>query len=668
MKNYISISRPLTHTNSNVTSTIKKNNTKNYTHHFKKISTTETNFYKYKKNFATSNDTRKTSHSKKNFALSQEKRNYSLNKKDLIEKCNILKIDYNKIKVNKKFIKKKIFSPINHKNFHNTNRSYIKIININVDMKKIKKIQQWWKLMFKIIKIQKQIKAFLLHKKIKLLLKMNKFIKVINNIYYTKILKVLNNDKITKFKKINTNKNKAKSNNYKRVFSPKQNTRLSRNYKANFHLRINSDNIDIDNSMINMSYNTYYSQYFNFISNKNYSKNKNMSKSKKINKLKNNSNKFNKNSIITKNNKINNIIHSSYKSLYNDENINIINIMNKLINNNNNSNDFYHKDINDITNNNTSNNINFRNTPPNTMNTNNNSSKFNNSIVINNSNDTISIKSNNTFKQKMIFENVKLIIKSKRYFNHWYNIIIKKKLLNKLRSIFYLINIIKKNIFQSIINYFKNFPKKKKNFTNNSMIDLQPTDTSVSNTNTFDFYSVKTIKINKILSNKIYILSFIINMVIKINKKHLLRKCFQIWNKSVKNNKIDSKIIKFSKTPSMTSSVHIIKQNSQNNNQNNKPNNNKIIYQKKLLKNSLNKKNFCNEILRKKSLRKIEERQINFSPGVSRKLITNVKVDNKENERKGVNCRDRSRDELNNFLKNDYSYNYNDNNYNDVVG
>ena len=180
------------------------------------------------------------------------------------------------------------------------------------------------------------------------------------------------------------------------------------------------------------------------------------------------------------------------------------------------------------------------------------------------------------------------------------------------------------------------------------MIDLQATDTSVSNTNTFDFYSVKSIKINKIILNKIYILSFIINMIMKINKNHLLKKCFQTWKTNIKNITIDSKIIKFSKTPSTNNNNQNNNNNNQNNNQNNKQSNNKIVYQKKLLKNSLNKKNFCNEITNKKSLYKIEEKEINFSPGVSRKSLTHINEDyNQKSEKLGINCMKRKRDELN---------------------
>ena len=649
MKNSISISKPLTFTNSNIPSTIKKNNTKNFTHHFQKISITATNFYKNKNNFITSNSSRKTPNSIKNFALSREKRNYSLSKKNLIKKCNILRIDYNKIKVNKKFGQKRIFSPIYHKNTYNTNNSYIKIININVDMKKIKYIQQWWKFIFKIIKIQKQIKAFLLHKKLKLLLNLQKFTKTFNNLYNIAKLKVLE-DKENKPIENDTITSKEKTRNYKRIFSPKQYTRLSRNNKMGLNLQNNISSEYMNNSMMNMKNNINYSFNSNFINNKNCSVNKNTSTYKNLKNLKKDINKVNKININNiKSNRINNIIHSNNKPFYDKENFNILNIINKMTNSNS-PNYFYliNKKNNNINNNIINNNINFKNTPPNTINTNNNSSKFNNSIVINNSNDTISVKSNTKFKQKLIFENVKFLIKSKRYFNHWYNITIKKQILNKFRSIFCLNTIIKKNIIHNTIKNLKNLPKKKKNFGNNSMIDLQATDTSVSNTNTFDFYSVKSIKINKIMSNKIYILSFIINMIMKINKNHLLKKCFKTWKTNIKNITIDSKIIKFSKTPSTNNNNQNNHNNNQNNNQNNKQSNNKIIYQKKLLKNSLNKKNFCNEITNKKSLYKIEEKEINFSPGVSRKSLTHINEDyNQKSEKLGINCMKRKRDELN---------------------
>ena len=67
---------------------------------------------------------------------------------------------------------------------------------------------------------------------------------IINDIYSIKILSLLNNDKNNKLKINNINKNK-------RVFSPKQYTRLSRNDKTNYNLQINNDYDYMNNSMIN---------------------------------------------------------------------------------------------------------------------------------------------------------------------------------------------------------------------------------------------------------------------------------------------------------------------------------------------------------------------------------------------------------------------------------
>ena len=397
----------------------------------------------------------------------------------------------------------------------------------------------------------------------------------------------------------------------------------------------------------------------------------------------------------------------------------------------------------------------------NTLQTNNNSKSISNITPSNESANTLKqTKNNMNYSLEMKFEPVKYLIKCKRYFTYWHSFVTKKKLLRKLRSIYLLTKKLKKNCFiffyaklQSFViykhkfinKYFNRFkeivekakivdllrnskniqnsssyysnngnktlnmilnnlnktknngPIKKSYVTSHSMIDLQLTETSLSNN--FEINSVKSVKINKIISNKINILSFIINMIFNLNNKHLLKKYLNKWYNDINNfnyttsqkvKNIDSKIIKFSRSPLNNENhvkfFHKIKHNNEESRQNygykncNRDNNynslfssiytendftnrnysnastiqinnnnsygNKIIYQKKLLKanienslansntltNFFSSKNFFeqNELSNKRKVNMIEEKEINFSPCLTKKShgYTNLNANN----------------------------------------
>ena len=62
--------------------------------------------------------------------------------------------------------------------------NYIKYICINVDINKITQIQIWWKFMYKIIFLQKNIRSFIIKKKAKQRLKYINFISILHKIYF----------------------------------------------------------------------------------------------------------------------------------------------------------------------------------------------------------------------------------------------------------------------------------------------------------------------------------------------------------------------------------------------------------------------------------------------------------------------------------------------------
>ena len=63
--------------------------------------------------------------------------------------------------------------------------NYIRYININVDLNKINYIQTWWKYMHKIIYVQKNIRAFIIKKKMKKNLKYYNFISIVLKIFFS---------------------------------------------------------------------------------------------------------------------------------------------------------------------------------------------------------------------------------------------------------------------------------------------------------------------------------------------------------------------------------------------------------------------------------------------------------------------------------------------------
>ena len=72
----------------------------------------------------------------------------------------------------------------NYKNNKNFESNSIKLINIKVNIDKIKMIQKWWKYIYKIILLQKNIKSFIIQKKCKSKLKCVQFIKSILKINF----------------------------------------------------------------------------------------------------------------------------------------------------------------------------------------------------------------------------------------------------------------------------------------------------------------------------------------------------------------------------------------------------------------------------------------------------------------------------------------------------
>ena len=72
----------------------------------------------------------------------------------------------------------------NYKNYNYIESNSIKLINIKVNIDKIKIIQKWWKYIYKIILLQKNIKSFIIQKKCKPKLKCVQFIKCILRINF----------------------------------------------------------------------------------------------------------------------------------------------------------------------------------------------------------------------------------------------------------------------------------------------------------------------------------------------------------------------------------------------------------------------------------------------------------------------------------------------------
>jgi hypothetical protein len=72
----------------------------------------------------------------------------------------------------------------NYKNYNLIESNSIKLINIKVNIDKIKIIQKWWKYIYKIILLQKNIKSFIIQKKYKPKLKCIQFIKCILKINF----------------------------------------------------------------------------------------------------------------------------------------------------------------------------------------------------------------------------------------------------------------------------------------------------------------------------------------------------------------------------------------------------------------------------------------------------------------------------------------------------
>ena len=198
-----------------------------------------------------------------------------INKASLIKKCHMkfsslymnplsqsAYNNMNKIKVNKN--NNKIFSPLtnirNNNKLFNKNKekdkdkhssyriknlknsilsspnyfkdvNYIKYININVDIDKIKCIQLWWKYIHKIILIQKNIRSYMIKKDAKQKLKNYKFIISILRIFYAYFINNINicykRNYLQKWKELSNKRN---------IFELLLSKKLSENEKQKFSI------------------------------------------------------------------------------------------------------------------------------------------------------------------------------------------------------------------------------------------------------------------------------------------------------------------------------------------------------------------------------------------------------------------------------------------------
>ena len=512
-------------------------------------------------------------------------------------------LNNNKIRVNRDITK--VFSPtsnlrinnskLSNKSKNSTNKSkiknlknnniltspnylkdvnYIKYININVDIDKIQHIQIWWKYIYKIIILQKNIRAFIVKKKAKQKLKNYKLISNIlkicfspffNNIqlcykkYYFKkwreiIDKSLIYNKILFNKKLSQNakellninksfqnnvtKDKDKENNNKSITLGNIKKMVFSNNSSLFQDKFLSPyreestsakpiNIQINiKKSKNASCSLYTKQDYSSlnkslnnksISKKNTSNKRSKSNNKVISNIDNHSFHFDEKTQALTNNLYQNIKEyynineininpavstiNFYPSKINKNNTNNPKKLKKTINinnNNNNSNKFKKKTIISNKKNNNKGNFNdfyknnkmeswipyqhtFGNLKTNSININNNYKKNCNKIThstfispASNSNRNAKRNKNRSLEfDDNDINSIKFLLKFKRTFLHWKNLIIRKKIIKKLRlisKIKYIINIYKilyiKLFFSKMIqNIYKNaFYQNKINF------------------------------------------------------------------------------------------------------------------------------------------------------------------------------------------------------------
>ena len=426
--------------------------------------------------------------------------------------------------------------------------NYIRYININVDLNKIKQIQIWWKYIYKVIFLQKNIRSFITKKKAKQKLKYIHFISIIYKISFGSFFNIINIchlrfyfkkwkeiiDKDIIFNKI-LNKKKPKN--------QTQNGKEILNTKKSFQNNVSKDNLK--KSVINTSTSLFQDKILspnrgdnNPIKSMNIQINKKKSKNipciiynreeyNSLNKSLNNksTNKRSKSNnrikshrknqsyyIDDKTQAITNNLYQNIKEYYNSSEMNLnpkgstmnfypkksnkINNQKKLkkniiiINNNscksrkkiiisNNKKYINEENINDFCKNNKNENYisyhhTFGNLKTNSINTNNYFNKNNRIIqstflspVCNSIRNTKRNKNRSLEFEDNDIKSIKLLLKFKRTFIHWRNMIFKKKIIKKFRLISKIKNII--NIYKLL--HIKFFFEKinKKAFYNNSL-------------------------------------------------------------------------------------------------------------------------------------------------------------------------------------------------------
>ena len=529
-------------------------------------------------------------------------------------------INNNKLISNKN--KNKIIKNNNISNNCFKDINYIKYIRINIDIDKITFIQIWWKYIYKIIVLQKNIRAFILKKKINQKLKNNKFILFILKLFYrsfiNKIQICYERYYFKKWKEISNKyfiinlllKKQKMSHNQKQILSINnsfQNNLIYENNKKPLSLGnikkivFNNSTILKDNILSPYRSSIEYTKPINikinikkeknipcnlYTKGQNYSLNRsitnksiiNKNSSYKRSKSNNKVTLFEDNKSFHLDEKTQSITNNLYKNIkeYYNYNINEINPtlstinfystkLNKInnkktnkpfsnINSNNNINKLNKKKI-IISNKKNNNKKNYNEydktkriknwipyqktfgnlkTKTNTNKLKNNYNK--NNLIINSAIITPSTNSNRNFRKNKNrslefddndIKSIKLLLKYKKIFLHWKNIIVKNKIIKKLRlivkikhiiSIFKLLNI--KIFFSKIIQFlFKN-----------------------------DFYQKKIINFNYILLNQYYnklkeiskkkkLINDIYNKRPKIKDGNNISKKFE--NKNKKNNKIN---------------------------------------------------------------------------------------------------------------------------------
>ena len=328
------------------------------------------------------------------------------------------------------------------------------------NLRKIMFIQKWWKYLYKIIFIQKCIRGFLSRKSlINLLYFIKCSIKLLFKLVINNIRQKINLKKNKRRNSnINNNSNKKNNINNNQNSKNKENTKNNRNIKYNNIIGINSNNsyynkkmdnmkkienkkIKMDttkrnnNNNVNMSKSNNRNNSNNGLTNKCFNKNKKLIKDKKE-KEKEKSSIMNEEKLIAYNNIFN--IYNNVKKYYETENNN--NICNG---NYSSSNNFYKKNKkspfgknnNDISN---------KKIKARKMVTKRSLKNINEKTILNkNSNISLNVNINNNPKSDNRFNNsenkeaesIKYLLKLKKVFIYWKELLIRKKIIKKLKNL-----------------------------------------------------------------------------------------------------------------------------------------------------------------------------------------------------------------------------------------